>query len=982
MRKKLRRRRRRWKSKRKTEGEKEKGQEEKGEEEEEGTGVEKEEDTEEEEKKEEEQEEEKKEEEQEEKQGEEVEVQEKKDDGDKTWKNEDADTKEKLGKIDSPAWTEIKAMGAVTTQSQGGSRPSRGSEKSEKPEGAERSEGSEWFEGISGVNPAVWISAGTALGLGMAVVWNVLYRRHYGDEAQQQHTGDLVQDITQAITDLFQNREMDSHLQNCPRDDERRIRFTEPDENRNDSLSRRMKRLRRQYRRKKRRERRRRRRRRRHHHDNDSSSPPSSSQTMTGGSSPKTPLEIFSSNTKHALDLVEDTDRPSAKSAYQLKMLKRSLKRDRRKRKLKRGKKGQGRNWERSGSPAEEEEEGEGRQRRLRFDSSDGLSSQTTETTTSESTAADCGGGSGQFEVDNVQPDRLTWDDSDEYSEAHSLGTMRSSGSHSTCSSSLREEFTGPWVSTSLSFVVYDLDVIDDIPDEVLEVLSCDQKPCETHPHDRYHYVGSKIIVQRLPLPEGANEQDPCHSYLPHLQLSALSTVTTTSDPAGCKETAPKKRVRIADETEECAFDYVDSRNDPQDSEKKKRDDPAASVLKPKEERVFVSSACNTDVVDMADHSVQTVSMITTVSLAVSTEQVDTAESSVQTSVETTESSQQTSGMDNLVSAGVNTDILDVVDSSVQASCHLVSAAVNTESLEMIDQAHMCNRTTENLTETSMNTEPIQGPDVISSASNTESVDVVDYGHQALQEPEKLTTDSFAQTHSKHSMPQPLMELPEQHNVSTQTSPSGRAGGDHTRLSSPNSEKRKPYQTLSKANSSFMDESDVLSTAESRTVRYCEFASDFINEDEAIFSVKPRFHNTDRVKNSEGHQVSIPCLAAENLMLAQECYGTEVISVSDVPIAGSTDVMSQFWKPVAKKHSSWAHSMAKSPDSQARQAEMLHLTDVGSQLRFYGRCAKRCRGNQTLKSYEVIGQAETTVDREEHVGTAVFGEVGRLHGTG
>ena len=59
------------------------------------------------------------------------------------------------------------------------------------------------------------------------------------------------------------------------------------------------------------------------------------------------------------------------------------------------------------------------------------------------------------------------WNDSDEYSEAHSVHRL-GTGSQSVCSS-LRDEFTGPWVSTSLSFVVYDLDVIDDIPDEVSE---------------------------------------------------------------------------------------------------------------------------------------------------------------------------------------------------------------------------------------------------------------------------------------------------------------------------------------------------------------------------------------------------------------------------------------------------------------------------------------------------------------------------------
>ena len=59
------------------------------------------------------------------------------------------------------------------------------------------------------------------------------------------------------------------------------------------------------------------------------------------------------------------------------------------------------------------------------------------------------------------------WNDSDEYSDAHSVHRIGSGyQSYQSCSS-LRDEFTGPWVSTSLSFVVYDLDVIDDIPDEV-----------------------------------------------------------------------------------------------------------------------------------------------------------------------------------------------------------------------------------------------------------------------------------------------------------------------------------------------------------------------------------------------------------------------------------------------------------------------------------------------------------------------------------
>ncbi|XP_070188671.1 uncharacterized protein [Littorina saxatilis] len=126
--------------------------------------------------------------------------------------------------------------------------------------------------------------------------------------------------------------------------------------------------------------------------------------------------------------------------------------------------------------------------------------------------------------VDRVRPDGTFWDDSDEYSEAHSVGKLRS-GATSTCSS-LRDELTGPWVSTSHSFVVYDLDVIDDIPNEVMEVLCCDEQTCDKHPHDRYHYVGNKIIVQRLPLPGANNGRAGITAFLPNLNIPPLATST------------------------------------------------------------------------------------------------------------------------------------------------------------------------------------------------------------------------------------------------------------------------------------------------------------------------------------------------------------------------------------------------------------------------------------------------------------------------
>lgn len=63
-------------------------------------------------------------------------------------------------------------------------------------------------------------------------------------------------------------------------------------------------------------------------------------------------------------------------------------------------------------------------------------------------------------------PQVLPWDNDDAYSEAH--GVHKTPSLTPSSHSSLGEEMRGPWVSTSLSFIVYDLDIINDIPNEVL----------------------------------------------------------------------------------------------------------------------------------------------------------------------------------------------------------------------------------------------------------------------------------------------------------------------------------------------------------------------------------------------------------------------------------------------------------------------------------------------------------------------------------
>lgn len=70
--------------------------------------------------------------------------------------------------------------------------------------------------------------------------------------------------------------------------------------------------------------------------------------------------------------------------------------------------------------------------------------------------------------VDPVWPSGSPWMDSDDYSNAHSVHKLAlPSESKGSLCSSLGDEMKGPWVSTSLSFIVYDLDIIEDIPDEV-----------------------------------------------------------------------------------------------------------------------------------------------------------------------------------------------------------------------------------------------------------------------------------------------------------------------------------------------------------------------------------------------------------------------------------------------------------------------------------------------------------------------------------
>ena len=251
---------------------------------------------------------------------------------------------------------------------------------------------------------------------------------------------------------------------------------------------------------------------------------------------------------------------------------------------------------------------------------------------------------------------------------------------------------------------------------QVLEVLSCDAEHCTVHPHDRYHYVGSKIIVQRLPLLPTTSEEATSTTYLPNLYICTQTTSTpltediviTTSQESNARSRTPtpKKHVRIAEKNmsevkAESSSEITDTFGEQltgpmgttveqpteQTDAKDEQESAGPSERLEPQDTTFQSSAVNTDNVDMVDSSIQTVSQEDESPVAkpavdtraTNTEVVGLEDTSMQLSYHKEDVGVNTSLEEKVevATVGVNTETADVATTSTQLSCKTEEAGIN-----------------------------------------------------------------------------------------------------------------------------------------------------------------------------------------------------------------------------------------------------------------------------------------------------------------